>query len=142
MIESEILSTIPHKDPFLFLEKVLSFERGKSIEGIMKNSIDQDFYKGHFPEAPILPGVLLIEALAQAACFLFIKTINPPEKSKYYLGSLKFRFYNPAGPKDTIRLSILADKIVRTGAIFTAKASSEKNVFLEGKLGLMCKSYE
>ena len=61
-----IKNFLPHREPFLFIDEIINIELGKNIHCILKNSPDEDFYKGHFPNNPIFPGVLIVEALAQA----------------------------------------------------------------------------
>ena len=72
----EIKNFLPHREPFLFIDEIVEVELGKNIHCILKNSSDDDFYKGHFPDNPIFPGVLLVEALAQASGILGFKTMD------------------------------------------------------------------
>lgn len=135
----DILKTIPHREPFLFLDEIKNIQIGKYLRGVMKNEGRELFYKGHFPSIAIMPGVLIIEALAQAACYLFVKTINPPPNSMFYMGSVKMRFFKHAGPKDIIELLIKGEKIISTGAVFSVKAISNETILTSGQLGLICK---
>ena len=80
---NEIKNFLPHREPFLFIDEIVDIELGKSIHCILKNSLEEDFYRGHFPNNPIFPGVLIIEALAQASGILGFKTMNKtPEQQK------------------------------------------------------------
>ena len=95
---SDILKHLPHRYPFLFVDKIVSVELGKAIHAQKNVSINEDFFNGHFPNKPVMPGVLIIEALAQAAGILGFMTMEktPEEGSIYYFaGADKVRFKNP-----------------------------------------------
>jgi 3-hydroxyacyl-[acyl-carrier-protein] dehydratase len=103
----EIKNFLPHRKPFLFIEEIVEVELGKSIHCILKNSADDDFYKGHFPGNPVFPGVLLIEALAQASGILGFKTMDKtPEEGSIYVfaGIDKARFRSRVRPNDKVHL--------------------------------------
>ena len=103
----EIKNFLPHREPFLFIKEIVDIELGKNIHCIMENSIDKDFYRGHFPNNPVMPGVLIIEALAQASGILGFKTMDktPQEGSIYvFAGIDKARFRSRVGPNDQIHL--------------------------------------
>lgn len=136
----EILKTIPHRDPFLFLKKINKIEEGKYLRATMKNDPNDYFYKGHFPSTPIMPGVLIIEALAQAACYHFVKTMNPLPGSIFFMGSVKIRFFKHANPGDIIDLEVDGEKIISSGALYSVKALSARDMLVSGQLGLICKS--
>ncbi len=104
---SDILKHLPHRDPFLFVDKIVSVELGKSIHAQKNLLLDDDIFNGHFPNKPVMPGVLIIEALAQAAGILGFMTMSktPEEGSIYYFaGADRVRFKNPVGPGETIDL--------------------------------------
>ena len=112
---SDILKHLPHRDPFLFFDKIVSVELGESIHAQKNILVDDDIFKGHFPNKPVMPGVLIIEALAQAAGILGFMTMSktPDEGSIYYFaGADRVRFKNPVGPGETIDLyaSICSEK--------------------------------
>ena len=103
----EIKNFLPHREPFLFIKEIVDIELGKNIHCIMENSTDKDFYRGHFPNNPVMPGVLIIEALAQASGILGFKTMDktPQEGSIYvFAGIDKARFRSRVGPNDQIHL--------------------------------------
>ena len=104
---SDILKHLPHRNPFLFVDKIVSVELGESIHAQKNLLVDDDIFNGHFPNKPVMPGVLIIEALAQAAGILGFMTMNktPEEGSIYYFaGADRVRFKNPVGPGETIDL--------------------------------------
>jgi 3-hydroxyacyl-[acyl-carrier-protein] dehydratase len=105
---NEIRNLLPHRYPFLLIDKVLDYEVGVSLTAIKNVTINEPFFQGHFPVKPIMPGVLIIEALAQAAALFGDRTlpqdgINP----LYYLvGIDKARFRQPVGPGDQLLLNV------------------------------------
>ena len=104
---SDILNLLPHRHPFLFIDKIVSVELGQTIHAQKNVTINEDFFNGHFPNKPVMPGVLIIEALGQAAGILGFLTMGktPDKGSIYYLvGVDKVRFKNPVSPGETIDL--------------------------------------
>lgn len=111
----EIHEYLPHRHPFLFVDRVTSVEANKSITGYKNVSINEAFFQGHFPDMPILPGVYILEALAQISGILgFVTTNKKPSENlvHYFAGSNKVRFKRPVVPGDQLRLesSILSAK--------------------------------
>ena len=112
---SDILKHLPHRHPFLFVDKIVSMKLGERIHAQKNVSINEDFFNGHFPNKPVMPGVLIIEALAQAAGILGFMTMGktPEEGSIYYFAGVdKVRFKNPVSPGEVIDLhaSIRSEK--------------------------------
>jgi 3-hydroxyacyl-[acyl-carrier-protein] dehydratase len=115
MYIDEIREYLPHRYPFLLVDRVVDIEEGKSIVAYKNITVNEEFFNGHFPDAPVMPGVLIIEAMAQAAGILGFKTMDkkPSDGSIYYfVGSEKIRFKRPVVPGDQLRLeaSIVAEK--------------------------------
>ncbi len=111
----EIHEYLPHRHPFLFVDRVTSVEANKSITGYKNVSINEAFFQGHFPGMPILPGVYILEALAQISGILgFVTTDKKPSENlvHYFAGSNKVRFKRPVVPGDQLQLesSILSAK--------------------------------
>lgn len=111
----EIREYLPHRYPFLLVDRVVDIELGKSITAIKNVSINEPYFNGHFPQLPILPGVLIIEAMAQAAGILGFKTVGkkPADGSIYmFVGADKMRFKRPVVPGDqlTLMASIKSEK--------------------------------
>ncbi len=104
----EILRVLPHRYPFLLVDRVVSLELGKRIVALKNISINEPFFQGHFPGRPIMPGVLIIEALAQAGGILAL--LSTPENlgnpSIFLLGMDKVRFRKPVLPGDQLRLEV------------------------------------
>lgn len=102
-----ILKQLPHRYPFLLVDRVLELEPGKSIRAIKNVTINEPFFPGHFPHRPVMPGVIILEALAQAAGILAFKTANviPDEDTRFYfVGIDDARFRRPVEPGDQLVL--------------------------------------
>ena len=111
---NKIKKYIPHRYPFLLVDRILELEEGKRVVGLKNVTVNEPFFPGHFPHSPVMPGVLIIEALAQAAAVLAFKTEGtlPDENSMVYFASVdKVRFKRPVVPGDQL---ILEAEIVRT----------------------------
>lgn len=112
---TEIRSYLPHRYPFLLVDRVVELTPGESIVAYKNLSVNEPFFDGHFPDRPIFPGVLLVEAMAQAAGILGFKTQNktPADGSIYFFaGADNLRFRRPCVPGDQVmlRASILSDR--------------------------------
>ena len=111
----EIREYLPHRYPFLLVDRVIEMELGKSILAYKNVTVNEPFFNGHFPDVPVMPGVLIVEAMAQAAGILGFKTMDkkPSDGSIYYfVGSDKLRFKRPVVPGDQLMLEagILSEK--------------------------------
>lgn len=127
----EIMNLLPHRYPFLLVDKIIKCEKGKSIEAIKNVSFNEPFFNGHFPGYPVMPGVLILEALAQASGLLVFKTpsLCPPNESLYlFVGIDKARFKRPVIPGDQINLNVEMTKSKQGFAVFDAVASVENEV--------------
>jgi 3-hydroxyacyl-[acyl-carrier-protein] dehydratase len=104
----EILKCLPHRYPLLLIDRVLSLDPGKSVIAIKNVSFNEPFFMGHFPGQPVMPGVLILEAMAQATCILASKTYNDAPGSKLYLfaGIDNARFKQMVVPGDQLKLEI------------------------------------
>lgn len=111
----EVLAHLPQRFPFLMVDRVLECEPGKRILALKNVSVNEPFFPGHFPHRPVMPGVLILEAMAQAAGILVFKTMNavPDESSVYYYAGIdNARFKKPVVPGDQllVEVSIIASK--------------------------------
>jgi len=104
----DIMERLPHRDPFLMLDGIISCEPRKSIVAVKNVDADEPHFRGHFPGHPIMPGVLIIEAMAQAGGVLIWESIAPEERNfiLYLIGIEKSRFKRPALPGDQILLTV------------------------------------
>lgn len=140
MVISDIKQTIPHREPFLFLENVHFLKIGEYVEaGLRKEALDS-ICTGHFPGNAVVPGVILIEAMAQAACYLFIKSILPARDSVYYMGFVKIRFHENSKPTDSINLKATSEKMFSKSALFFCEAMIGGKIIASGQIGVVCKS--
>ncbi len=105
----EILKNLPHRYPFLLIDRIISMELGKSIVALKNVSMNEPFFTGHFPDAPVMPGVLMLEAMAQAGGVLAYKTTNTsPDNGRlyYFAGIDNARFRRVVKPGDQLRLEV------------------------------------
>ncbi len=136
---NDVLEHLPHRYPFLLVDKVLDFEPGKSLLALKNVTYNEPQFTGHFPNKPILPGVLVIEALAQATGILAYKSTNskPDGKSLYYLvGIDKARFKRPVNPGEQLMLNVEVIKNMRGVWKFKAVATVDDNMVASAEL--MC----
>lgn len=111
----EIRKYLPHRYPFLLVDRVVELTPGESIVAYKNLTVNEEFFQGHFPDQPVFPGVMLVEAMAQAAGILGFKTMDktPADGSMYYfVGADKLRFKRPCVPGDRVmlRAAILSDR--------------------------------
>jgi 3-hydroxyacyl-[acyl-carrier-protein] dehydratase len=105
----EILKQLPHRYPFLMVDRVISIDTGKTIRAIKNVTINEPFFMGHFPHRPVMPGVLMLEAMAQTAALLSFATagVMPNEKSVYYFAGIDAaRFKRPVEPGDQLVMDV------------------------------------
>jgi len=104
----EIMDLIPHRYPFLLVDKVKNFKKGESATGIKNVTMNEQFFTGHFPGNPVMPGVLIVEALAQTSGVLVAKTLDakPGEKTVLFTTINKVKFRKPVLPGDTLELNV------------------------------------
>jgi 3-hydroxyacyl-[acyl-carrier-protein] dehydratase len=135
----EILDYLPHRYPILLVDRVIECVPGKSIRGIKNVSMNEPYFQGHFPHHPVMPGVLIIEALAQVSAILSFKTLgNKPDKQSvyYFVGIDEARFKRPVQPGDQLQLESVIERNVRGIWKFSAVAKVGDTVAAEAKL--MC----
>lgn len=137
----EIMARLPHRYPMLLVDKVLEMEPGKSIVAIKNVTMNEPFFEGHFPHHPVMPGVLIIEAMAQAAALFSFEgneQVNAADqKLAYYLvGVDEARFRRPVVPGDQLRLEVTADRISKAICKYTARALVDGQEVASAKL--MC----
>ncbi len=130
----EILRVLPHRYPFLLIDRVLELRPGKAAKGVKNVSINEPFFPGHFPENPVMPGVLIIEALAQIGAFALLSEDTYKGSLAYLAGVDKFRFRKVVIPGDQLLLE--AELIKVRGSIGKAKcrATIEGVIAAEGEI--------
>ncbi len=139
----EVQNHLPHRYPFLLIDRVLAFESGKSLVGLKNVTYNEPHFTGHFPNKPVMPGVLIIEALAQATGILAFRTSNkrPDDGSLYYLvGVDECRFKQPVEPGDQLILEVEVIKSKRGIWKFSGVAKVDDRVVCSALL--MCAERE
>lgn len=135
----QIKEYLPHRYPLLLVDRVLNWEAGKSITAIKNVTVNEEFFNGHFPHKPVMPGVLMIEAMAQTAALLSFLTmgVKPDDSSVvYFLGIDGARFKRPVGPGDQLKMDVEILRNARGIWKYKAVGSVDGQVALEAEL--MC----
>ena len=137
----EILTLLPHRYPFLMVDRVLEIDKGKSIKALKNVTINEPFFGGHFPNRPVMPGVLMLEALAQTAALLSFSAMGAGlgENTVYYfVGIDGARFKRPVEPGDQLVMEV---ELMRSKSrIFKFKARATVDGELAVEAELMCTS--
>jgi 3-hydroxyacyl-[acyl-carrier-protein] dehydratase len=139
---SKVMELLPHRYPFLLVDRVLEFEQGKSLTAIKNVSINEPFFQGHFPGQPVMPGVLILEALAQATGLLSFAGMGDVHKTKLYMlvGIDKARFRGQVFPGDQLILNISLKRNMRSIGMFQCKALVDGEVVAEAEM--MCSAQD
>jgi 3-hydroxyacyl-[acyl-carrier-protein] dehydratase len=120
-----VMRRIPHRFPFLLIDRVLHWEQGKNLTALKNVTINEPFFQGHFPARPVMPGVLVIEALAQAAGLLAFLTegVYPEDNSRFFFAGIdEARFRRPVEPGDQLTLHVTLDRTIKSIWKFSAEA--------------------
>jgi len=133
----EIQKMLPHRYPFLFVDRILEIEPGKRIVGIKNVTFDEPFFQGHFPGRPIMPGVLMVEAMAQVSGVLVYKSTETDDNMVYFMSIEKAKFRKPVVPGDQLRLEVEA--LQSRGKVwkFSGKALVDGKVVCEAEFMAM-----
>ena len=123
----EIKKILPQRYPFLFIDSVLEFEKDKTLVAIKNVTANEPFFAGHFPKKPVMPGVLLIEAMGQAGIIFMSlsQSTDSSETDLYFLCSVKARFKKPVGPGDRVLIEVTPVKITSNSGIIKTIAKVE-----------------
>jgi 3-hydroxyacyl-[acyl-carrier-protein] dehydratase len=135
----QILKQLPHRYPILLVDRVLEIEKGVRIKALKNVTINEPFFMGHFPHRPVMPGVLMLEALAQAAALLTFHTMDvvPDDSTMYYFAGIDgARFKRPVEPGDQLTLEVQLDRM--KAGIFKFKAQALVGPELACEAELMC----
>ena len=135
----KILKQLPHRYPILLVDRVLELEKGVRIKALKNVSINEPHFQGHFPHRPVMPGVLMLEALAQAAALLAFDTLGetPDDQTVYYFAGIDgARFKRPVEPGDQLILEVELDRM--KSGIFKFKARAKVGDEIATEAELMC----
>ncbi len=143
----DILKILPHRDPFLFISRIVRFKPGKMIIGEYDIPEDLIHFKGHFPGHPIMPGALVTDACAQTSGLLwgFTKQVNTPEGEDadepelFYLAADSMKYVEPAKPGETLTISITAGDVFGALMKYKVEATVKRRVIAKGSLTLAVK---
>lgn len=135
----KIFKQLPHRYPILLVDRVLELEKGVRIKALKNVSINEPHFQGHFPHRPVMPGVLMLEALAQAAALLAFDTLGetPDDQTVYYFAGIDgARFKRPVEPGDQLILEVELDRM--KAGIFKFKARAKVGDEIATEAELMC----
>ena len=135
----QILKLLPHRYPILLVDRVLEIEKGKRIKALKNVSINEPFFMGHFPKYPVMPGVLMLEAMAQTAALLAFHALDvmPDENTVYYFAGIdNARFKRPVSPGDQVIMDVALDRT--KAGILKFSATSSVSGQLVCQAGLLC----
>jgi len=135
----QILKQLPHRYPILLVDRVLDLQLGKSIRAVKNVTINEPFFTGHFPHRPVMPGVLMLEAMAQAAALLSFATqgVTPDDKTVYYFAGIDAaRFKRPVEPGDQLVMDVTLER--SKAGIFKFKGCTRVGEEIACEAELMC----
>jgi len=134
--KEKIKSILPHREPFLFIDEVIEIDGTQKVVAVKYINKNESFFQGHFPDRPVMPGVLIIEAMAQASIILY--SLCKPEIAKthpnYYLGKVKAEFLSPVFPGDKLVLEINSAKITDEAGVVDALARVGDKIIAKANL--------
>lgn len=132
----EIQEILPHRYPFLLVDRILELELGKRVVGIKSVTINEPFFPGHFPGHPIMPGVLIVEAMAQVGAVLLMRSLDARAEKKviYFTGIDRARFRRPVVPGDQIRFEVEILQLRRQMCRMKGAASVEGKLVMEAEM--------
>ncbi len=137
LYSQDIKSIIPHRYPFLLIDRVLEIEEGKRAVAIKNLTNNEEFFNGHFPQEPVMPGVLIIEAMAQAGAVAILSMDEYKGKTVYFGGIDKAKFRAKVVPGDTLRLEVEIIKLKKVAGIGKGVAYVGDKKVAEGELTFM-----
>ncbi|MFI5445517.1 3-hydroxyacyl-ACP dehydratase FabZ [Polaromonas sp. UC242_47] len=135
----QILKQLPHRYPFLLVDRVLELDKGKRIKALKNVTINEPFFTGHFPHRPVMPGVLMLEAMAQVAALLAfdMQGVTPDDKTVYYFAGIDgARFKRPVEPGDQLIMEVTLDRL--KAGVFKFKGTTHVDGKMACEAELMC----
>ena len=141
----QIINLLPHRYPFLLVDRVVELELEKRVKALKNVTCNEGFFNGHFPDHPVMPGVLIVEAMAQAAAVLSFKTMNvlPSEDSVYYFAGIdNVRFKKPVSPGDQLVLNVKIDRVLKGIWKYKAQAKVDDQIVAEAEMMCILKNIQ
>ncbi len=133
----EIKEILPHRYPFLLVDRVISFEEDKNIVALKNVTANEEFFNGHFPEKPVMPGVLIVEALAQTGAILVLMKPENKGKITFFAGIDNLRFKKQVVPGDQLKLEIEVVRLKSSAGKCKAMATVDGDVVCQGEIMFM-----
>jgi len=132
----EIQKIVPHRFPFLLIDRVVELQPNKKLVAIKNVSVNEQFFVGHFPDEKVMPGVLIIEAMAQAGCIYFYYSKDMRGKDLiYYLARVSTKFVAPVIPGDQLKIEVTSIKLMKKAGFLKTKAFVKEKLIAEAELG-------
>lgn len=141
----EILKHLPHRYPFVLIDRIIDLKLNEEITAIKNVTINEPFFPGHFPYHPVMPGVLIVEAMAQAAAVLSFKTMSvlPSEDSVYYFAGIdNVRFKKPVSPGDQLILNVKIDRVLKGIWKYKGQAKVDGQIVAEAEMMCILKNIQ
>ena len=132
MNKEQIKEIIPHREPFLLIDEILEMEVGKSVKAAKHVSADEYYFQGHFPAEPVMPGVLIVETMAQAGAVAVLSMPEYKGKTAYFGGIKNAKFRQKVVPGDTLDIEVNLEKMKRSAGTATCTAT------VNGKMACKC----
>jgi len=133
---ADIQKIIPHRFPFLMIDRVLECQPNKKLVAIKNVSVNEHYFLGHFPNEKVMPGVLIIEAMAQAGCVYFYYSKNLQGRDLiYYLAKTEASFHHPVMPGDQLNIEVTTVKLMSKAGFVNCKAHVGEKLVAEAKIG-------
>ena len=133
---ADIQKIIPHRFPFLLIDRVLECKPNEKLVAVKNVSINEHYFRGRFPNEQVMPGVLIVEAMAQASCVYFYYSKNLQGKSLiYYLAKIEARFHHPVVPGDQLIIEVSTVKLLAKAGFVKAKALVGEKLVAEAEIG-------
>ncbi|MCK5083614.1 MAG: 3-hydroxyacyl-ACP dehydratase FabZ [Candidatus Omnitrophica bacterium] len=132
----QIQEIIPHRFPFCLIDRVIDLRPNEKLTAIKNVSVNEQFFVGHFPEEKVMPGVLIIEAMAQAGCIYFYYSKNKQGKDLiYYLAKVSTKFHKPVIPGDQLKIEVTSVKLMNKAGFVATKAFVKDQLVAEAEIG-------
>ena len=132
-----IMKVLPHRPPFLLIDRILEVEPGKSCKALKNVTYNEEFFKGHYPDYPVMPGVLIVEAMAQTGCYGILTLEGNEGKLPLFAGMNNVKFRKQVVPGDTLILEVTIDKLRSNYGKGTGKAYVNDQLVCEAELIFM-----
>ncbi|UCC94936.1 MAG: 3-hydroxyacyl-ACP dehydratase FabZ, partial [Candidatus Omnitrophota bacterium] len=142
LTSEEIMKILPHRYPFLLVDRIMNLEKGKRATGIKNVSINEHFFQGHFPARPVMPGVLLIEAMAQVGGVLMLACEEHKGKLAFFMAANNVKFRKTVEPGDQLVIEVVAGKVKSKTGVVYAKTSVDNKLVAEAELMFSLVGYQ